>query len=133
MIVTALTLLFAAQAAAHGEDYPPCDQEKADQGIQSAMNICAYNDYRKADADLNATWKDAAANAKVIDADAGTSQFAELLASQRAWLAYRDAQCELETNRYLGGSILPLVRANCLTSMTEKRTAELNKYLEFPN
>ena len=133
MIVQALTLLVAAQVGAAADDYPPCNQAAADRGVQSAMNICAYNDYREADAEMNAVWKKAAARAKASDSNSDSSLFDDLLASQRAWLAYRDAQCALEANQYMGGSIMPLIRASCLRSLTEARTVELREYVEFPN
>ena len=134
MFISALTLLIAAQAASAADDYPPCDQEKSDQGIQSAMNICAYNDYIEADSELNAAWDKAAAHAKNVDDDTSDeiTMFADLLTSQRAWLAFRDAQCDAEANRFMGGSIMPLIRATCLTRMTQERTTTLNEYLEFP-
>jgi len=61
------------------------------------------------------------------DAD-GAGRFgyaAATLASQRAWLAFRDAQCAIEGGEYAGGSMQPMVRSGCLARLTRERTAQL--------
>lgn len=89
---------------------------------QSLMNPCAYRDYEKADAALNAAWKPAKKFADAI------GKGKALLSAQRAWLAYRDAACEVHASPYEGGSIQPLMRATCLSEITAQRTQML---LEF--
>jgi len=126
MILTALALLASAQTA---EPQVDCDNAMT----QMAMNICAGRDYQKADRELNAVWKKAAARAKETDESVGGgTQHRELLAAQRAWLTFRDAHCSFEANQYRGGSIMPLIRSTCLTALTEARTKQLREYLEFP-
>jgi uncharacterized protein YecT (DUF1311 family) len=51
-----------------------------------------------------------------------------LLKAQRAWLAYRDAACEVQASPYEGGSIQPLIWFSCLSELTAERTRML---LEF--
>ena len=127
MILSAILLLSSAQAAAE----PQVDCE--DPMTQMAMNICAGRDYQAADRELNAVWKDASARAKSVDAEIGDgTQHRELLAAQRAWLTFRDAQCSFEANQYRGGSIMPLIQSSCLTALTKARTEQLREYLEFP-
>ncbi len=89
---------------------------------QSLMNACAYRDYEKADAALNAAWGPAKEFADAI------GKGKTLLTAQRAWLAYRDAACEAHASPYEGGSIQPLMRATCLSEITAQRTQML---LEF--
>lgn len=126
MILTALLLLSSAQAAE-----PQVDCE--DPMTQMAMNICSGRDYKAADRELNAVWKKASARAKEWDAEVGDgTQHRELLAAQRAWLTFRDAQCSFEANQYRGGSIMPLIQSTCLTTLTKARTEQLREYLEFP-
>jgi uncharacterized protein YecT (DUF1311 family) len=89
---------------------------------QSLMNACAYRDFEKADAALNAAWGPAKEFADAI------GKGKTLLTAQRAWLAYRDAACEAHASPYEGGSIQPLMRATCLSELTAQRTQML---LEF--
>ena len=96
----------AAQTAA--ECHEPVQQQR--------MNACAARDFRDADAALNAAWKPARDFAREI----GVAD--ELLAAQRAWLTYRDTACAVHASPYEGGSIQPLIHANCLTNLTVART-----------
>lgn len=45
--------------------------------------------------------------------------------AQRAWIAYRDAECELTYLRWQGGSIRSIAAANCGLIMTARRAFEL--------
>ena len=44
-----------------------------------------------------------------------------LLAAQRAWIAYRDSQCELAGFEARGGSMEPMLVSGCLADLTRKR------------
>ena len=124
------------------QELPPCNQEKADQGIQQEMNICAANEYYEADAELNAVW--ALARERMMERDAALEDyplpewddrpgyFESLLESQRAWLTYRDAFCRTEGYAARGGSLEPLLAVTCKTALTRKRTQELQELLEYP-
>lgn len=82
------------------------------------MNACADQDFQKADALLNKAYKDAT---KDMDAPA----LDLLRKAQRAWLAFRDAECTYETVGDEGGSIQPMDYSLCLTRLTKLRTHEL--------
>lgn len=126
-----ILLLFAAQANVNTDAYPKCNQEKADQGIQSEMNICAFNDFLEADRALNAQWKSAAAMMKQRDKnsarhnDERLGYFDALLESQRNWLKFRDSQCQVEGYYVRGGSMEPMVVSGCRTRLTTERTKQL--------
>ena len=45
--------------------------------------------------------------------------------AQRAWIAYRDAECGLAYARWQDGSMRVIVAANCLMTMTAQRAIEL--------
>jgi len=94
------------------------------------------SEYQAADAQLNAAYRTAMARMKQLDrgtkpADlppaerAGPSYSQALLNSQRAWLAYRDANCRVFSYEYRGGSAQWLSNRVCLTRVTRARTAEL--------
>jgi uncharacterized protein YecT (DUF1311 family) len=87
---------------------------------QQWMNRCAGDAYQRADKALNAQW------AKVFATYGDDAESKNLLLDgQRAWLKYRDAQCELAAFDSRGGSIWPLINSGCLASLTRQRTKEL--------
>lgn len=122
------------------EGLPPCDLEKADQGIQQEMNICAANDFVLADQELNAAWALARVKMKELDKsyaeypgppEANPRGYFELLLSaQRAWLKYRDEHCKLDGYGARGGSLEPLLVSTCKTALTKARTKELRVLAE---
>ena len=65
---------------------------------QTDMNICAFQDYQRADAKLNAAYKKRVASLE-------KAQLERLRTAQRAWIAFRDAQCRYEAGVYEGGSM----------------------------
>ena len=54
-----------------------------------------------------------------------------LLAAQRAWIAFRDAECTLAYDRSGGGSIRVIDAAECQMRMTAQRTFELRDMQGF--
>ena len=114
-------------APASGEDVRDVDCNNA--MTQVDMNQCAAEDYRKADAAMNAQWAETRAAMLAWDKatppsdDNGAAK--RLLASQRAWLAFRDATCDVEGYSVEGGSMQPLVISSCLAALTTRRTEEL--------
>ena len=85
-------LAFAAAAALPGAAAAQeCD--RADES-QTGMNICAAADYRAADAELNQTYDKIV---KRLGADDATKK--RLKEAQRAWIAFRDAECDLRHQR----------------------------------
>ncbi|MCB2046948.1 MAG: DUF1311 domain-containing protein [Novosphingobium sp.] len=100
------------------------------------MNYCAAQDFHKADAALNRQWTATADEMKRRDVRDGKptdnrpGNFDTLLAGQRAWLKFRDAQCDLEGYLFRGGSMEPLLVATCRTGLTEARTKQLQDLIE---
>ena len=92
-------------------------------GPQSALNECAAVDFRAADAQLNTAYQ--AITRRLTDTPARRS----LVEAQRAWICFRDAECELDTKSSEGGSIRPLLFSECQRRLTKRRTADLNAYL----
>jgi uncharacterized protein YecT (DUF1311 family) len=54
---------------------------------------------------------------------------AQLVRAQRAWLAFREADCDYAESQYRGGTIAPVQRTLCLVRDTADRTAALRAYL----
>jgi uncharacterized protein YecT (DUF1311 family) len=103
--------------------------------MQREMNICAGRDFDAADTELNAVWKDARAAAKKIDAelpDELRGADKALFVAQRAWIGYRDGQCELSGFEARGGSIEPMLISGCKATLTRARTKELQDFIRGP-
>lgn len=100
------------------------EQDCAALDTQAEMNTCAGENYKAADAMLGKAWK---ALVGRLGDDADT--LAMLRTSERAWIAYRDAECAFASSAVAGGSIEPMIRAECLQAATIARTAILDDYL----
>lgn len=86
---------------------------------QGEMNQQAYREFEAADRKLNAAY------AQAMKAMPDDEARQKLKAAQRAWLAYRDAQAEVEADVARGGTMAPCLRAGTMTELTGQRTAEL--------
>ena len=54
-----------------------------------------------------------------------------LVGAQKAWLAFRDAECDFEAAGARGGSIQPMIVAQCRTRLTEARSGALRGFLTY--
>lgn len=124
LLFTSLVLLLLTNVAAAQDEPPDC----ANQMDQSTMTRCAGNDFERADAELNRIWPGLKKDAQDADAEAfeGNGGYvAALMASQRAWLAYRDAECAWQGFEARGGSMEPMLVNACLADKTRARIKEL--------
>lgn len=97
---------------------------------QADLNRSTGVSFQAADAAMNRQWKVTLAYMKDRDAQdisrgGGFDYAAALLASQRAWLTFRDAQCAIESAQMAGGSAQGMVRTQCRTRLTGDRTQQL--------
>lgn len=126
VLLTAVMVLFAPAGSALA------DEEKVDcENPMSTyeMNVCSERDLEKADAALNAIYKKALAsiedNGMEPPFDSKTHEEA-MRAAQRAWVAYRDADCKgLLPQVWTGGSGTTSAVNACLIDKTQQRTSEL--------
>jgi uncharacterized protein YecT (DUF1311 family) len=93
---------------------------------QAQMNQEAAADFKKADAELNKVYPQVVAK---LDAEGKE----KLKAAQRAWVAFRDAQAELDADMARGGTMAPLLRATSMTQTTEDRVKQLKAFLKELN
>lgn len=114
-----LVLGCAAAPAAAAEEDLNCASPRA----QMEMNLCEQANFAKADAELNRVYGRLAANA-------GPAEKKLLRDAERAWIAYRDNECEFETSGSVGGSIHPMEVAQCLTALTNRRIRELQAQID---
>ncbi|WP_442109557.1 lysozyme inhibitor LprI family protein [Pseudomonas sp. NUPR-001] len=115
----ALTLMSAivpfANAQSDSAAYSQCMQNAA---TTVASKACIGAEIEQQDARLNAAYKSAMAALE-------PAQQGQLRDAQRAWIKYRDANCELYY-RLTGGTIDQLNGAGCVLEMTKARATELS-------
>ena len=136
LLATAALLLSTSLSVAKDSE-PEVDCSNA--VTQMDMNICADRDYQEADTALNAAYKKALAATRAMDdelKDMGENYVGAVEAlkrAQRAWIGYRDGQCELAGFEARGGSMEPMLVSGCLADLTRKRTDELKTVYEQQN
>lgn len=115
----------------------PGEAPKADcsaPNTQAEMTICAGQDLVDADKALNAQYQATRNALKKRDAEmtAPTLKGGEvaLVRAQRAWMAFRDAQCVSVGYQARGGSMEPMLISTCQADLTRKRTAELKALVD---
>jgi uncharacterized protein YecT (DUF1311 family) len=86
-------------------------------GVTSAMQDCIATELLRQDARLNKAYKAAMAPLTA-------SRKKQLLSAQRAWLAFRDANCQFYADPE-GGSAARLAANDCVLSATANRATEL--------
>jgi uncharacterized protein YecT (DUF1311 family) len=92
---------------------------------QHDLTVCADQAYKKTDATLNDLYGQIKTRLKGDDATV------KLLATaQRAWIAFRDAECTFATASTAQGSIHPMLRLQCLDTLTTKRVEDFKVYLK---
>jgi uncharacterized protein YecT (DUF1311 family) len=104
------------------------DVDCTNTSVQIELNFCAEQDWQVADAELNRVYKDTMVAMKTMDRNLPAElqgAAATLLDAQRAWITFRDKNCNLAGYPMRGGSAEPLLIYGCLRQMTLDRTAEL--------
>lgn len=94
-------------------------------GSGSDSAVCAHDDLLKADAQLNNAYQ-AALKLLASDPDRADAKVA-LVAAQREWVKFRDADCQVQDRIFQHGSMRAALVASCLTERTEQRTKELTE------
>jgi uncharacterized protein YecT (DUF1311 family) len=108
-----------------------------DKPSQTAMTMCAAAESDRADADMNRAWKQVYAQMQRSDREEPPARRSDvgfspaLLASQRAWLTFRDAECRIESYEWRGGSMQPFTYNQCLTELTRQRTRQLRAIITW--
>jgi uncharacterized protein YecT (DUF1311 family) len=111
-----LTLVAPGQAIA-GE--PDCSTAQA----QIELTSCAIQSRDAADAALQRTYE------RVMEKIANRDGKTLLRRAQRAWIAYKDRECEFESSGSRGGSINSMQVAACQSALIHARIIELEHQL----
>ena len=97
----------------------------ASSASQTDMNLCEDAALKRADAELNKTYQE------ILERLKDSQETKQLLvASQRLWVRFRDAECAFTASGVEGGSIYPTILLNCRSTITENRVKELGVYLK---
>ncbi|NPT44624.1 DUF1311 domain-containing protein [Paraburkholderia sp. 1N] len=89
---------------------------------QASLNQCADLDYQAADKKLNETYS------KLLKKVSPQGK-PRLQKAERAWVTYRDAQCEFLTSSPTPYSAQPMIHSYCLSRLTEAQTKLLDEQL----
>ncbi|HTJ93818.1 MAG TPA: lysozyme inhibitor LprI family protein [Pararobbsia sp.] len=115
-----LALAAFLSQAAHAQD-GDCPQNTTGQDSP----VCVHAAFIEADAKLNDAYRSAVS---LLGSDAKLSQAKmALIASQRAWIKFRDADCKVQSDLTDRTSTRDTVVESCLTDLTEERTDELQQ------
>jgi uncharacterized protein YecT (DUF1311 family) len=102
---------------------PAAAMDCADQ-TQLGLDKCADAALQRADKALNDAYGD------VLRRLGDDKHKKNLIAtSQRAWVAFRDAECKFAVSSTESGSVYPMEHSLCLERETQKRTKDLQAYL----
>ena len=112
----ALLLLPALQLHAQTLD---CDNAMT----QMEMNQCAAAALEREDQHLNRVYNQYRTGLQESERQA-------LKQAQLAWIKFRDLDCELAASVYDGGSMQPMVHADCLAARTRERIGHLKQMTE---
>jgi uncharacterized protein YecT (DUF1311 family) len=116
--VLAVMAALPARAEMFGPGFQPCGDKPSTPDVVE----CVQAKTNAADQPLNAAYK-------ALQARIDAAQRQPLLAAQRLWVQYRDANCGFYGTQ--DGSIRQVQAAECIRAMTEDRARELKKAMEF--
>lgn len=88
---------------------------------QSEMNACAGQRWQTSDRQLNQIYQ-------ALIPQLSNSRRQKLVTAQRAWITFRNSECEFYSSLAEGGSMQPMLRSGCLANLTDIRNAELSQY-----
>ena len=113
------TIVFSGTAFAFSE----CDNALD----QATMTKCAVHELADDDKHLNSNYKEI--EKRLADDDEAQKL---LITSQRAWVKFRDAECNFSTSKAADGSIHIMMIASCRGQLTKDRNKQFTEYLNCP-
>lgn len=127
VIVVHLALFAAARPVAAADEERAVDCNDIHNTYES--NVCADKAFREADSKLNDVYKRVLAHIAESGMERpydGESWASAMKAAQRAWLAFRDADCKgAVAIEWTGGSGTSAAVMGCMTEKTKARSEEL--------
>jgi uncharacterized protein YecT (DUF1311 family) len=121
VVVVSIAFAFAVRAADQGKGKSDERCDDGDLGI-AGQSLSYDKQYKQADAELNKVYE------QVMSRLDSKSQKDALKAAQRAWISFRDKECDFDASRYEGGTLVNVVHPACLYPETARRTDALHDY-----
>lgn len=121
-----------------GDAATMCMADEPDGDTTLGMSGCLAGEAGAWDALLNAEYATARDFARMMDAEDAAlfPEFAvradQVQAAQRAWIAFRDANCAMQYGVWGAGSMRQIAGADCLLQMTAAQTFVLRAYHDAP-
>lgn len=110
-----------AQAGALNECYNSIGDKP-----RTALQPCLEGKTREVTSQMNTAYKKLEAKTKEIDSSATAKALASLLASQKAFEKFKDAQCQWESDSAMGGSGAGDFLSACKVDLMRFRTQQLS-------
>jgi uncharacterized protein YecT (DUF1311 family) len=132
----AALLLMGGMGFAHAQQNDNQDVDCNNAQSQADMNYCADQDFQKADKQLNDVYKQALKSQADLDKESASinpdyvGAVKALKKAQRAWIDYRDGQCEGVGYQAAGGTMQPMLISGCEADLTNKRVKELQELIK---
>jgi uncharacterized protein YecT (DUF1311 family) len=120
-----LFILFSGCATCFSQQMNAADAPCKSVGVNVDITNCMFKAWKTADADLNRVYVQSRKRVEGADLQ-------RLIAAQRLWVQFRDANCNAAYGLYGGGSAGPMVRAACLEKDTRERIEELKVMYSRP-
>jgi uncharacterized protein YecT (DUF1311 family) len=112
------TVALCAVLPIHAQHMNEKDSPCADSSSTADLVGCLVKAEEVANAKLNAAYDEVRRKLDV-------AELKQLVATQRLWIQYRDANCAAERDLYAGGTAGPPAYLACKEAMTRARTKEL--------
>lgn len=104
--------------------WPAAARDCGPDATQVELRNCAGDGLRRADTALNEVY------GRIMERLKPDPEAAQALRdAQRAWIRFRDGECDFATVGAEGGSIRPMLVAQCRQKLTEQRVTQLRRYL----
>lgn len=120
-ILVAVAATFAIAMPAHGQDDVCANAQRG----QAGLNECYDKVFKTSDAELNKLYREIEVRLK---SNPETTKL--LVTAQRAWIAFRDAECGFQSSASTDGSVGPMIHAMCLDTQTKGWIEEFKSYLK---
>ena len=96
------------------------------------INACAKQEQEKVEAELNAVYKEVMKSLSEPDTEyeKPSEVKAALIEAQRAWIKFREADCNAVYIQNQGGTIRTVMYISCMQQRAKQRIKELRNFIE---
>ncbi|WP_443749656.1 lysozyme inhibitor LprI family protein [Asticcacaulis solisilvae] len=112
----------APKAPEYSHEFDMCIDRA--QAMDAAMANCEDEELARQDKALNVVYK-------TLTAKLEPDRQEMLRKSERLWVQFRDAECDLQSSAEAGGTLAPVIQEDCLMSMTADRVKQLKDMLDL--